>query len=61
MFYCTNCGQKTAVWGADFSFEDYGYEGEGIVSNYTCSNCGAEIEVRVAIQPEESKEETAQN
>ena len=31
----------------DFDFEDFGYEGVGIVHVCHCSNCGAEIEYRV--------------
>lgn len=33
------------MWKADYSFEDFGYEGEGIVHRYVCRKCGAEIEV----------------
>jgi len=27
------------IWGADFSYEDYGLDGEGIVSCFNCSKC----------------------
>jgi len=39
---CCFCN-KELIWGGDFSFEDYGLEGEGIVSNLSCPNnqCGA--------------------
>ena len=43
-FECFHCGQNTAVWNADFSFDEYGMEDDGIVHNLTCINCGAEIE-----------------
>ena len=33
------------IWGGDFDYEDYGMEGEGIVSNFSCSNCEATAEV----------------
>lgn len=46
---CVNCGKKSLMWQSDFDFEELGYEGEGIVSFYTCSNCGAEIECAVPI------------
>lgn len=26
------------IWGNDHSFEDYGIEGNGIVSEFSCSN-----------------------
>lgn len=35
---CWNCGFEM-IWGADFNYEDYGLEGEGIVSTHSCSNC----------------------
>lgn len=52
MFECFHCLQSTVVWDNDFSFEDFGYEGEGIVHICHCTNCGAEIEYRIAIKPE---------
>ena len=41
---CKTCGSKT-IWGGDNTLEDYGKEGEGIVSNYSCSNldCGTTL------------------
>jgi len=38
-----NC-KKDLVWGGDHSYEDYGLEGEGIVSNYSCSNDKCSVE-----------------
>tara|TARA_R100001443_G_scaffold75656_1_gene83208 strand:+ start:110 stop:280 length:171 start_codon:yes stop_codon:yes gene_type:complete len=32
---CLNC-QNDLLWSNDFDYEDYGMEGEGIVSVYTC-------------------------
>lgn len=49
---CFLCGGQV-IWQSDFDFEDYGYEGEGIVQNYTCSKCGAEYEVRSSFKDEE--------
>lgn len=45
---CWHCSAPV-LWGGDFDFEDYGYEGEGVVSNHSCSNgdCGAQYEVAV--------------
>ena len=48
-YECFHCGHRTVVWGSDFDFSDYGYEGEGIVHTCTCANCGAEIEYRVSL------------
>lgn len=52
MFQCFRCGQNTVVWDSDFDFEDFGYEGEGVVNLCHCENCGATIEYRVPIHPE---------
>jgi hypothetical protein len=35
---CIEC-KKKLIWQSDNSFEDLMIEGEGIVSNYICSNC----------------------
>lgn len=43
MYECFHCGERAVIWGADFDLEEYGYEGEGIVHQCHCSNCGAEI------------------
>lgn len=48
MYKCFHCG-GTVCWDSDFDFEDYGYEGEGIVHICHCMNCGAEIEYDVPI------------
>lgn len=42
---CPCCRQGMLIWKSDFSFEDVGYEGDGIVTFYECDACGAEIEV----------------
>lgn len=43
MYECFHCLQNTVVWQCDYSFEDFGLEGEGIVHTCQCSNCGADI------------------
>lgn len=56
MYQCFHCGQNTVHWEADFDFEDYGLEGEGIVHVCHCCNCGADIEYYVKnIEPEEEE------
>lgn len=44
--YCIRCGKK-AHWSSDYDASDYGYEMEGVVGVYTCSdeNCGAVHEI----------------
>lgn len=58
MYECFHCLNRTAVWQADFDFEDFGYEGKGIVHVLKCQNCGADIEYRIRI---DDKEETNGN
>lgn len=52
---CWFCGSPL-IWGCDFTFEDYGYNGEGIIAVLSCSNenCGAIFE---GYRGEELKEE----
>ena len=38
MVKCYNC-EAEMIWGNDFDFDDFGYEGEGIVSCFTCPKC----------------------
>ena len=52
-YQCFHCGSCSVVWGNDFSFEDYGIEGEGIVHSCHCGNCGADIEYYVPIGGED--------
>lgn len=53
MWECYCCGEKAVIWDADFSFEDYGFDGDGIVQTFHCMNCGAEIEYIVAEKEDE--------
>ena len=43
MTNCWFCGTEM-IWQSDFNFEDYGYEGEGIVAVLHCPNCNAMAE-----------------
>jgi len=48
---CWYCGGRL-IWGNDWNPEDYGLEGEGIVSTLTCSGCGAEVQYTLIIEEE---------
>ena len=52
-YECFHCLSQGVIWDADFDFEDFGYEGEGIVHICHCANCGAEIEYRIPLGEEE--------
>ena len=43
MYPCFNCRKKAVFCKADFDFSDYDLEGDGIVHELECKNCGAEI------------------
>ena len=45
---CWHCG-KEMIWGADFTYEDYGMDGDGIVSNFSCPDCPTTAEVYLSI------------
>ena len=51
-YECFHCGAKAVIWQADFDFEDYGYDGQGIIHSCRCQNCGAEIEYTVRFDAE---------
>lgn len=53
---CGLCG-GALVWQCDYSFEDFGYEGDGIVGCAICSNCGAEVEFRKSFDEEVKENE----
>jgi hypothetical protein len=40
---CPKCNSDLR-WGGDHSYEDYGIEGDGIVSNYTCGKQKCDVE-----------------
>lgn len=42
-YQCFNCRHFKVIWDNDASFEDFGREGDGVVSILHCRNCGAEI------------------
>lgn len=58
MYECFHCGQRAVIWGADFTIEEMGGEGEGIVHVCHCENCGALIEYWIQF---DSEEETIKN
>ena len=47
MYECFHCGALSVSWDSDFDFEDFGYDGVGIVQCCHCNNCGADIEYRI--------------
>jgi len=54
--YCWFCGGEM-IWGCDFSFEDYGMDGDGIIATLSCPDCGATAEFMTAIEDGNEEEE----
>lgn len=48
--------ERAVIWDCDYDFEDFGYEGHGIVHICHCTNCGAEIEYDIRIPDEDEKD-----
>lgn len=53
MYECFHCGVRAVIWDADFNFEDYGLEGEGVINHCHCTNCGAEIDYYVRMDEDD--------
>lgn len=53
MYECFHCGKRAVSWDADFSFEDYGIDGDGVINTLHCNNCGARVEYYVKEEEEE--------
>ena len=53
MYECFHCGARAVIWDADFNFEDYGLEGEGVINHCHCENCGAEIDYYVRMDDDD--------
>ena len=41
---CWHC-KAELIWNSDFNFEDYGLEGEGIVTHLSCPECPVNVDV----------------
>ena len=55
MFECFHCGERAVIWQNDYAFDDYGIEGEGVVHDLRCSNCGAVITYEVPVDDSEGE------
>ena len=52
---CWHCNSDV-IWGGDHDYEDYGLEGEGIVSNLSCSKCSANYLIYLGEEDDSSKQ-----
>lgn len=54
-FYkCPNCGSQMG-WSSDFTYEECGYIGCGLVSMYECTNCETTVEVCIPYEDSNNK------
>ena len=60
MYKCYYCGHETVAWQCDYDFEDYGYDGNGIVQTFHCANCDADIEYAIPFPLDVSDDEEGQ-
>tara|TARA_R110002020_G_scaffold412833_3_gene622399 strand:+ start:549 stop:707 length:159 start_codon:yes stop_codon:yes gene_type:complete len=49
---CSSCDSEL-IWGGDHDYEDYGNEGEGIVSNLSCPNDDCNVNLVLVYQGDE--------
>ena len=54
---CWHCNEEV-IWGGDHNYEDHGMEGEGIVSNLSCSRGSAFYLCYYPIGEEDEKKES---
>lgn len=55
MYECFHCGARGVIWDCDYTFEDFGLGGEGLVQVCHCENCGAYIEYYLKMDEEEDE------
>lgn len=55
MYECFHCLSRSVIWDSDFTLEDYGYEGEGLIHECHCTNCGAHITYYIRFDEEETE------
>ena len=55
-YECFHCGARAVIWDCDYDAGDYGYDGEGIVHDLHCENCGAYIQYVILSGDEEVRE-----
>ena len=57
MLICPKCNSDANMnLQSNFSFDDLGRDGEGIVDFYLCQKCGTTIEVSIPFDSEDAEE-----
>lgn len=55
-YQCFHCGSRSVIWDSDFDYDDYGLDGDGIIHELHCTNCGASITYYIPDENEEDEE-----
>lgn len=50
---CAFCG-GSLIWQSDFNYDEVYADGDGIVSIYTCAECGADAQFSLKNEEEEN-------
>jgi hypothetical protein len=53
---CYGCNGEL-IWGGDHTYEDYGMEGDGMVTNLSCPNDDCDVEMVLVYTSNEKKDE----
>ena len=56
MYERFHCGARAVLWDADYAFEDYDMDGDGIVHECHCTKCGAWVTYYVPVNNNENEE-----
>lgn len=54
---CWHCREEL-IWGGDHTYEDYDIEGDGIVSNLSCSNGACNVREVLVFAGEDKYDES---
>lgn len=62
MYECFHCCCRSVIWDCDYDYSDYGLDGEGIIHECHCTNCGAQITYYIPIgDPDEEDGDNEDN
>ena len=56
-YQCFHCGHYTVYWSGDFMFDEYRYEGNGIIHECHCMFCNADITYMIPIEEDNDQDD----
>lgn len=51
---CPLCLERSLKYRCEYSFEDVGADGDGIVTCYDCASCGCTVEAWMAVREDDT-------